>query len=270
MLLIDTITQQDMDDIQQSKPIGIFKYLGEENDEWFSLLFNMSVEYYFNKSTRKQITSTYENLISKGLDADRIIANIIRGKFKFKWNKIYNALITSQYDATSNLSYDETKNGNNIEKIEYNSSNSKSGSNMDTMVYGSKEDTTTKKGFKDVTIRSTDNENGVYGYNTDYAVGDDVGTELTNEINIGDINDNKTVTDIMRGGSDETTHQFGEINSHDGDDKTTNTIDESKNVNGRNISASELIKKELDLQNSTTFTDIVLKDVDTILCLSIY
>ena len=271
MRLFDTINDDNPAiKINQKEPLGVFPHIFNDNDVWFDDVADMSYQYYLEHSPNKIITPTFERIIDMNLNPNVIIGSMIRTQFISKWNKVYNSLINSQYNPLENITRTEHKIGDNTDTTTYGSSSTLIGDNTDTVTYDNKTTDINKRKYKDVVIRNTDTEDGVYGYNTQYPVGDEVGSELTNEITQGDEEHNVDTTDRTKLGTDTKSYDISETTTKDGTDTKNFGIDETTTIGGRDKSPSELIDKELSMLNKTTFNEIVFRDIDSVLTLSIY
>ena len=228
--------------------------------------------------------------------------SICSRKFTDKWNRIYDALIDSQYNILFDKEYTEDKTGNNQNKDTHNTTKAKEGNNTDVMTYdtnsgkqGTNTNTTTfdtnvedngNTGTSEITTRNVSDENNVYGFNSSNAVGDTNSTETTTETVVGDADKNtshnlqtKTGTESKEFGIDETITKTGtdsrtlgisESETYTGTDTKDITISEKIVRSGRDGSGAELITEELNLRNTQLFFDIVFEDIDSVTTLQIY
>lgn len=164
--------------------------------------------------------------------------NILRPKFLEKWKRIYKALIEEQYNPLKDYDITETK----------------VGTNTNTITYGSNVETDGNVATKETTTRSVESADDIYGFNSTAPVGDSTSNTTENETIVGNADDNTTHTNQSKTGSD-----TKELSIND-----TNTI------SGRKVSGADLIEKELNLRNKQIFFDIIYKDIDSVLTLQIY
>lgn len=275
MKLWETLTSQQKNDLLLGNAVGFFPYLVLSNDEYYDKLYDLCLGYYTLRSGEKTISPFYDKLLSNvssvdGKSVEEIIGSFIRSKFIDKWNRIYEALVKSQYNVLDDRDFTETKTGTNQNKDTHNITDTKSANNADTTIYDTNIEDNGKVGVHEVLIRNNENKNDVYGYNANYPVGDDVSNELVNEINISDKEKNTTFNSQKKNGTDTINHTVDESVTKTGTDTTDITINETIKNSGREISGSKLISDELNLRNTQIFFDIIYADIDSIIALAIY
>lgn len=87
--------------------LNAFTWLGEDESEMIDL------DYYFNHSNEKWISPLFEKLYGMNPSTTlTTLANIIINKFSDKWNRLYDAFITTTYDPIENYSMTEESNAN--------------------------------------------------------------------------------------------------------------------------------------------------------------
>ena len=87
--------------------LNAFTWLGEDESEMIDL------EYYFNHSNEKWISPLFEKLYGMSPSTTlTALANIIINKYGDKWNRLYDAFITTTYDPIENYSMTEESNAN--------------------------------------------------------------------------------------------------------------------------------------------------------------
>ena len=87
--------------------LNAFTWLGEDESEMIDL------EYYFNHSNEKWISPLFEKLYGMNPSTTlTALANIIINKYGDKWNRLYDAFITTTYDPIENYSMTEGSNAN--------------------------------------------------------------------------------------------------------------------------------------------------------------
>lgn len=243
--LLMTLPIQTQISMYRGEAVGFFQYLIKQEDPFYNLRADLCLGYYTEHAASKKLTSTYKNIInmveenpSINKTADEIIANMIRGKFINKWNRVYEALVTATYDPLSEYDYNELKTGTNV----------------DTSVYDTRIENVGNVGTKETTTNTANGKNDVYGFNSLTPVGADENSESSTEITIGLAEENTSTNTQDKSGSDEFTHD----------------ISESITKSGRDKNSAELLNKELSFRDKYVFFDIVYKDIDSIVCLSIY
>ena len=245
MKMIETLTKQDKIDLMTGGIVGIFPTMILSTDSFYSSLSDICLGYYTARSGEKTISPTYdkfrefieEESITE-TTAEALMGKLIRGKYIDKWNRIYTALVASDYSVLDEKTFNETKKGNNSDKITY--------------------DTVTKDDGKtatnETTTRNSDDDNGVFGFNSNSPVGSDTNSSTSIETTIGEADKNTNENTRTKTGSD-----------------TKNiTIDESIDRKGRETSAAKLIGDEINLRDRQNFFDIVYSDIDDIATIKIY
>ena len=281
MKLRETLTKQQTIDLLSGNVVGIFPSMILSEDAFYGKLYELCLGYYTARSGEKTISMTYERFIflvnenpEINKSPEELIGALIRGKFLDKWNRVYDVLLTSQYDALSNRESTEDKTGNNQNKDTHNTTKAKEGNNTDVMTYdtesgkqGTNTDTTTfdtnvedngKTGTSETTTRNVTDENNVYGFNSPSAVGDTNSTETTSETIVGEADKNtshnlqtKTGTESKEFGIDETITKTGTESKEIGIDETvTKTGTDSRAIG---ISESET-------HTGTDTTDITISE----------
>lgn len=272
MKIIDTLTRENKFDMLMGKPVGIFPSMILEDDLYYEFIKDLCLGYYTHRSGMKTLSPTYTliqdiiteygsefgKFVPSGSDSfitfndevynvivtasipnsEYIIGSLIRGKFKHKWDRIYNALIEEQYSVLNNREYTTDKKANNQDVTKYNSNIEDNGNT----------------GTKITTDNTSDRDNKIYGFNSTTAVNDTEGSTTDSEVITGNSEDN-------------TTHN---LRKNTGDDTKNYTIDESISIKGRDREPSDLIMKELNLRNKQIFFDIIYGDIDSITALQIY
>ena len=250
MKMSETITsQQKIDMLINNQIVGLFKNLLVDTDQFYDLNYPLCVGYYTVRSANKTVAPVFEELVeyAKTVEsefseyelANSILgSNIIRPKFIDKWNRVYELLISKQYDALKDFEHTEEHSGNN----------------SDTTTYDSTVENNGETGTKETTVTNRENSDDVYGFNSSSPVGESLNTELLNETTTGNAEDNTTHNKQVKTGTD--TKVF--------------TISENLTKSGRNISGADLIEAELDLRNRQLFFDIIYRDIDSIATISVY
>lgn len=277
MRLKETLTKQQMVDLLSGSTVGIFPYIVLSTDLFYNKLYDLCLGYYTARSAEKTISPTYERYIQFIKDnseitktPEELMGKLIRGKFLDKWNRVYDVLINSQYDALNNKEYSEIKTGNNQNKDTYNTTNAKEGSNTDTTTFNTKIDDVGSRGTSEVVTRSVETADDVYGFNSVEAVGDTKSNETVNETIVGDKDKNTSQNTQNKTGTESRDFGINESERKTGTDTRDITINEQTVKSGRDDSGAELITKELNLRNTQLFFDIIYADIDSITTLQIY
>ena len=309
MRILETLTQSQQINLLSGSTVGIFETVFDESDAFKEHHHEMCVGYYIYNSADKPISPAYDKYIeltknnpSIPFTPEQLIGQLIRSKFIDKWNRVYLALVESEYDPITNKDITSKKTATNKNTDTYDTETVIEGTDTDTITYdtvkakeGSNTDTTTfdtnveddgKVGTHATTSRSVSNADDVYGFNSTAPVGDTTSTENTEETLVGDSEKNtthnvqtKTGTESKQFGIDESeTHTGTEVKEmgknesekHTGTDTTDISINETMTNKGRDVSGATLIDEELKLRNTQQFFDIVYKDIDSITALQIY
>lgn len=277
MKLLETLTKGQIIKMFNGDVVGIFPYMILSNDKFYSKLYDLCFGYYMQRSGEKTISLTYERLLQLANEkytltetAESLIGKLIRGKFIEKWNRVYDVLISEQYNALQNQDFTEKKTGNNQNIDTYNSTKAKQGTNTDTTTYDTNVEDNGKRGTSETTTRSVEDSNDVYGFNSSSPVGDTLSNETTSETIVGEADKNTSHNIQTKKGTEAKQFGINESEKHTGSDTTDISIDENLNRSGRNVSGAELINEELNLRNTQLFFDIIYSDIDSIATLKIY
>lgn len=295
--------------------VGIFSGLVLPTDPFYDLAHSMCLGYYTVRSANKTVSPIYEQMLEFAKENNDVgesnyitLANtllgssIIRPKFIKKWLRVYDTLITKQYDPLKSFENTEHKEGNNsdtttydtsvgktgdnTDTITYNSQNGRTGNNSDTMTYDTETEDNGKTGTKEVTTTDRKNNANVYGFNSSNPVGDTTEGEDTTETIVGNADDNtshniqtKTGTEkkdyvvdetVAKTGTDTKNLTISETENKTGTDTKNFLIDEDITKSGRNATGAELVEAELNLRNTQIFFDIVYKDIDSVATIPLY
>lgn len=309
MKLKDTLTTSQTIDMLNGKAVGFFPYMILSTDSFYNHLYELCLGYYMQRSGEKTISVTYERLKTLIEEnpriyntAEQLLGELIRGKFIDKWTRVYDTLITKQYDVLKGFEHTEHKEGSNSDTTTYETSVDKTGDNTDTTTYNSQNgrnsnntdiityDTVTedngKTGTNETTTTNRDNASDIYGFNSTSPVGDNTDTENVTETVIGKPDENttqntqkKTGTEtkgyevdetISKTGTDSKNTAFSETENKTGKDTKNFVIDEDITKSGRDATGAELVETELKLRNTQIFFDIIYADIDSIATLQIY
>lgn len=278
MKLRETLTTGQIIKMFKGEVVGIFPSMILSNDKFYSKLYDLCFGYYMQRSGEKTISLTYERLLQLVSEkiytttetAENLIGKLIRGKFIEKWNRVYDVLISEQYNALQNHDFTEQKTGNNQNIDTYNSTKAKQGTNTDTTTYDTNVEDNGKRGTSETTTRSAEDYNNVYGFNSTSPVGDTISNETTSETIVGEADKNTSHNIQTKKGTEAKQFGINESENHTGTDTTDISIDENLNRSGRNVSGAELINEELNLRNTQLFFDIIYSDIDSIATLKIY
>ena len=277
MKLRETLTSQQIIDLLEGNAVGIFPSMIVSTDAFYGKLYELCLGYYTARSGEKTISLTYERFISLVNDnpeitksPEELIGTLIRGKFLDKWNRVYDTLISSQYDVLSNREYTETKTGNNQNRDTHNTTKARQGNNSDITTYDTNVEDNGKTGTSETTTRSVEDANDVYGFNSSTPVGDTYSNETTSETIVGEADKNTSHNIQTKTGTENKQFGIDESETHTGTDTTDITINESLVKSGRDGSGADLITEELNLRNTQLFFDIIYADIDSIATLQIY
>lgn len=340
MKIKETITVQQKVQMYNGNSVGIFPYMIKSGDSFYDERNNLCLGYYTEHSANKTLSPFFQEVIdfaeqsNLNRPVEQIIGELIRGKYLEKWERIYNALVKEEYSPIYDYSrkfdktgdnYDETtynskvekdgsnndltthnisnqKIGNDSEDITYNTTEQNTISKVDKVTYNNSEENTGETGNKQTTSKSNEDNNLIYGFNSNVPVGDTDSLGSSTETVVGLDTDNtnhnvkaKTGNDTTNKSGTETDTKTG-IDTHSkiineteaktgtenisktideeekktGTDKTDKVIRESETDVGYNKSPAESIGKELDLRSRAIFYDIVFDDIDSIAALKIY
>ena len=297
MKLRETLTKQQTIDLLSGNVVGIFPSMILSEDAFYGKLYELCLGYYTARSGEKTISMTYERFISLikenpeiSKSPEELIGALIRGKFLDKWNRVYDVLITSQYDALNNRESTEDKTGNNQNKDTHNTTKAKEGNNTDVMTYdtengrkgtntdvmtydtesgkqGTNTDTTTfdtnvedngKTGTSETTTRNVTDENNVYGFNSPSAVGDTNSTETTSETIVGEADKNTSHNLQTKTGTESKEFGIDEIITKTGTESKEIGIDETVTKTGTDSRAIGI--SESETHTGTDTTDITISE----------
>lgn len=154
MKIRETLSEQDYTKIFDRDVVGIFKYLFDSDDKFYSMNVDACLYYYLQRSANKTISPFYEELLKRAEDANLLISKVVRARFLEKWNKIYDALMLSEYNAIEDYVHKkdktETEENGNVYRSET-TGDGNTGSETET--------TSTSEGYDDV-----------YGFNSEESV----------------------------------------------------------------------------------------------------
>lgn len=268
--------------------VGLFEHIFRDTDPFFDLNYSLCLGYYTVRSANKTVSTIYEQMyetfkelaIEDGhtdilrmtidMTNEYIGASLIRPKFIDKWTRIYNLLLSNEYDPLKNFEYTEHKDGNNSDTTTYASGVAKVGDNSDTTIYNSNTEDNGNTATHEVTTSTKTNENDVYGFNSAQPVGNDKDTEKTQESLIGTADGNTTHNIQTKTGTDTKNFVISENETKSGTDTKNLSIDEDITKSGRNDIGASLIEAELSLRNTQIFYDIVYRDIDSIATIPLY
>lgn len=276
MKLKETLTPQQMIELLNGTTVGFFPYMILSEDAFYDKIYELCLGYYLNRSAEKTISPTYERFISLCEQSEllktpeELIGLLIRSKFIDKWKRIYDVLVLSEYNALINKEYTEAKTGKNTNTDTHNTTKAKIGTNTDNTTYDTNVEDNGNSGTQETTTRSSENTDDVYGFNSNYPVGDTVNNEIVSETIVGDSDKNTSHNIRTKTGTENKIFGVDESETHTGTDTTDIVINENIYKDGRDGTNAELITEELNLRNSQIFFDIVYTDIDSITTLSIY
>ena len=151
---------------------NVFTWLDEEKADIYDFL-------YFHNSYSKIISFLYEEVVNNASLMSVLISSIIE-RYKDKWNRLYNTLITQQYNPIENYSMEESEKLKlaNVDSVKSNSSDS-----------GTANSTNDNYGFNSITAqpatKSTASTSATSTNNVDGTKTTDSDRTLTRKGNIG-------------------------------------------------------------------------------------
>lgn len=246
MKVRETLSDNDIELMLVSRqPVGIFPSMILQTDPYYTLSDEMCIGYYIGNSGSKTLSPLYMRLKELILehpnsdDINEIIGNMIRERFSSKWSKVYDLLVTKEYDALNNIDITETKTGNNT----------------DVTTYDTNIEDTGEVGTHEVTTTSEENSDDVYGFNSTSPVPDSYSTGNMSETVVGDKDKNTNHNVQVKTGTE--SKAFG--------------IDESTVKRGRWYGdPTEAITKEIEMRIKFNFFDVVYRDIDSVLTCPLY
>lgn len=301
MKLIDTLTSQQKVDLLNGEIVGIFPAMVLSTDAFYNKLHELCLGYYTARSGAKTISLTYSRFIefiaenggykrfepsnsnsfitsngdplyvkAETDTAEELMGKLIRGKFLEKWNRVYDVLITEQYNALLNRESEDRRAASNQNKDTHDTTIGKTGTNTDTTTFDTNVEDNGNTGTHEITTRSVDNTNDIYGFNSTSPVGDSVSNEAVDETIVGDKELNTNHNLQTKTGTESKVFGIAESETHTGTDTTDITIDETVRKTGRYGDGADMVTKELNLRNTQIFFDIIYADIDSIATLQIY
>lgn len=261
-------------------PFGVWKYIVLQTDPWYEKYAkSMSIGWYLQHSWFKTLSPFFE-IASAEYDLDPVavdpeelyeaVGTTIRDKFYVKWNKLYEALFTAEYNVLDDNSYSTVKTGNDTDTTTYDITDTKEGNNTDTTTHDVTVIDDGKTGTNETVTRNTENSSDVYGFNSSAPVGDTYDNNVTSETTVGDADSNTQYNKNTKTGTESKTFGIDETAKKQGTETKTFGVNETVTKSGRNVSGADLIDTEVEMRNKQIFFDIVYRDVDSILTLSIY
>lgn len=151
---------------------NVFTWLDEEKADIYDFL-------YFHNSYSKIISFLYEEVVENASLMSVLISSIIE-RYKDKWNRLYDSLITQQYNPLENYSMEESEKSkiSNVDSVKTNSSDS-----------GTANTTNDNYGFNSITAqpatKSTATTSATSTNNVDGTKTTDSDKTLTRKGNIG-------------------------------------------------------------------------------------
>lgn len=279
MKLIETLSESDIENLYSGYSVGIFKSLFTQEDIFYDLSIMMCRGYYLYRSASKEISpifkrlyDLYEKFISTipSNQPDYKIGQLIRSTYIDKWKRIYNILITEQYNPLNNSEHNETKSGTNSATETHTNSKSRLGNNSDTTTYDTEVEDNGQTGTHETVTRKSDTQNDIYGFNSIDPSGDTKSTEDISETTVGDSDKNTNHNTQTKTGTETKLFGLNETENNTGNDTSSSNTNETITKSGRDGSGASLIKEELNLRNTQIFFDIVYRDIDSIATLQIY
>lgn len=276
----DTVSKEDRLAVLYSKPkIGIFNNMFA--DDFHGLLTSLCAGYYWLRSANKTVSPFFCELIEQSEEtggtkdealsiANNFIGNYLREKFGDKWERIYTALVSTNYELLESFGFTEHKGGNNSDITTYNLTDIKTGNNKDSTNYNTSTEDNGKVGTKEVTTKSVESNSDIYGFNSVSPVGDSANSENEKNTIVASPEDNTTHNLQTKTGTDTRDSIVNETGTRTGTDSKSFTIDENSTKTGRTKTGAELIQSELTLRDQNILFDIIYKDIDSVVALKIY
>lgn len=272
MKLIQTLNQAQILNLINGNIEGIFKDLFEQDSPLYNHALALAQQYYLSNSSDKLVTPFYLRLLdyqkqNADIDPVVVVVNSLKSRYVSKWENIYKALFLQTYSMLDDYTKTETKTGTNQDKTTYDTTSTKQASDTDTTTFDiTTKNDGTKKSVEDKTSENTTNSD-LYGFATTSPVGDTVDT--TQDLSKTNV-DNTTSHTNKKTGTESKTYGVDETNTNTGTDTKDYTINETTTINGRNVSASEILQKEIDYRIMNDVQAIIFQDIDSIMCLQIY
>lgn len=269
---------------------GIFTSLNNLDVPWKSdnIYESLNLQYYYNHSGQKNIsplTSAVLGSATSLTDDEKVkLANIAFSMYSKNWKYLYDAIFAD---------YDPIENYNAIEAETIGTSGSRSGSGSESNT-GTDTHTLSGTDTETITASNLDHESGtdtttdttadgtsetvnqIYGYNSSTAANDSTSTTTVNQTVKHETGYGKSVN-----------HDVSETHSTEYGKTDTETLNLSKSTTDqettsgnttRNLTrhgnigvttSQQMIESEIELRKHNYF-DIIFKDIDNILTLSIY
>ena len=220
---------------------------------------------YFNVHSYSKYVLPFVDALKESQPDNYIqqIAKIVNLKFKDKWQKLYDVLIGTEYVPINNYQESETETPNITKTKEGTNSDTRTGSeNIESTEISSQ-----KEGTDVTTTGDNQQDNLIYGFNSNVGVGDTERSDNSSSNISGNKEDNTidiNKTDTSEKTKNETTqHSINESEKETG----TRTYERSGLKGG---SYQELIEKEVNLKNRYNLFNILYQDVDSIIALMTY
>lgn len=269
---------------------GIFTSLNNLDVPWKSdnVYESLNLQYYYNHSGQKTVSPLVSAVLGSGTtltDEDKVkIADIAFSMYSKNWKYLYDAIFAD---------YDPIENYNAIEAETIGTSGSRSGSGSESntgtdthVLSGTDSETITASNLDhesgtDTTTDTTadgtsETVNQIYGYNSSTAANDSTSTTTVNQTVKHETGYGKSVN-----------HDVSETHSTEYGKTDTETLNLSKSTTDqettsgsttRNLTrhgnigvttSQQMIESEIELRRHNYF-DIIFKDIDNILTLSVY
>lgn len=216
---------------------------------------DLDIDYYLSHSGEKKISSIFSKWFEmldphspehvEGLTMKPVekLIDVVHNKFSHKWDQIYQALITNNYSILNNYGITETHSEITGE------------TNNATHIIDEEHTVNSETSVNTNTTTTTSDKN--HGFNSNNSVP----TTESIESVAGSSDDNKTFEDTTK--------------TIDGNNRDTENKSGSKtythSVTGyKDRDPEEAIEQEISLRSKRVFYEIIMNDVDTVLCLQIY
>lgn len=277
MRLMETLTTNQIVNMLDGQPVGLFPSMIYVNDKFYKYSASLCSTYYMIRSGEKTISPSYEKLISFVKtnvnvrdSATDILGKLIRNKFIDKWNRIYDVLVSTEYNALDTHTFNSKISAIIKEVNSVDETNTFTANGNDSKTYGSVITGTGKFGSKENRVSDSKNENDYYGFNSSSAVNNTRNNTDSEETITRDADKNTTDTKETKTGTDVDNFVKNETDKKVSKDNTDTNTDRTIIENGRDANAPDLINSEIEMRKQNIFFDIVLADIDSMATLSIY
>lgn len=254
---------------------NLFSHIFEDNDFGHQTRAHLSYEYYVIRSANKTISPSFSHilkLIEDGGDSQALLEAYgygIRNKFYDKWKRAYDVLIEDYNPLDTNTSTEIIEN-NNTKNITYGKNVKLTANNVEQLDGSNTEESSENIGKYESRTTYDDGDEFSYGFNSSAPTPKNTAKNSSTEVIEGDKLRNSASRDTTASRNDTNTITKDENEVNSGTDTHIDEFSQEIIKSGRDESPSALMQKELDFRVRNLFYDIVLKDIDSILTISIY